>query len=39
MVIVKFGIRGAKVTWFINDNWIMFISFLLTMLVSIKYNL
>jgi hypothetical protein len=38
MLVVKFAIRGAKITWLINDNWIMFISFLLTMVTGIAYR-
>jgi hypothetical protein len=38
MVVIKFPIRGAKITWLVNDNWIMFISFLLTMVTGIAYR-
>jgi len=38
LVIIKFDIRGAKITWFVNDNWIMFISFLLTMVKGTLYK-
>jgi hypothetical protein len=38
MLIVKFAIRESKITWFINDNWIMLISFLLTMVTGISYR-
>jgi hypothetical protein len=38
MLIVKFVIRGAKITWFINDNCVMVISFLLTMFIGIAYR-
>lgn len=34
MISIQFYIRGTKVTWFINDNWVILISFLLTLLVS-----
>jgi hypothetical protein len=34
MLIVRFVVRGSKITWFINENWIMVISFLLTMVAS-----
>jgi hypothetical protein len=34
MIIIKFVVRGSKITWFINENWIMVISFLLTMVAS-----
>jgi hypothetical protein len=35
---VKFAIRGAQITWFVNENWIMVISFLLTMGTAITYR-
>jgi hypothetical protein len=38
MLVIKFAIRGAKITWLVNDNWIMFISFLLTMVIGIAYR-
>jgi hypothetical protein len=38
MLVVKFAIRGSKITWFINENWIMVISFLLTMVTGIFYR-
>jgi hypothetical protein len=38
MVIVKFAIRGTKITWLINENWFMLISFLLTMATGIAYR-
>jgi hypothetical protein len=33
-IIIKFVFRGANVTWFVNDNWIAPISFLLTLLTA-----
>ena len=30
MSVIKFVIRREKITWLVNDNWIMFIYFLLT---------
>jgi hypothetical protein len=38
MIIVRFVIRGAKITWFIDNNWILVISFLLTMATGIAYR-
>lgn len=38
MLVVKFAIRGSKITWFVNDNWIMVFSFLLTMVAGIAYR-
>jgi hypothetical protein len=38
MLIIKFATRGAKVTWLVNDNWVVFITFLLTMVTSIAYR-
>jgi LPXTG-motif cell wall-anchored protein len=38
MLIIKFVIRGATITWFVNNNWIMVISFLLTMVSGIFYR-
>jgi hypothetical protein len=38
MLVVKFAIREAKIMWIIKDNWIMFISFLLTMGTGIAYR-
>jgi hypothetical protein len=38
MLIVKFAIRGAKITWFIDNNYILVISFLLTMFTGIAYR-
>jgi hypothetical protein len=37
-LIIKFTIREAKIMWIINDNWIMLISFLLTMVTGIAYR-
>ena len=31
MLIIKFALKESKYTWFVNENWIMIISFLLTM--------
>ena len=36
--IVKFVIRRTKVTWFIDNNWIMLFSFLLTTTVGIIFR-
>jgi hypothetical protein len=33
-IVIKFVFRGANVTWFVNDNWIAPISFLLTLLTG-----
>ena len=38
MLVIKFAIRGSKITWFVNDNWIMFISFLLTMVTGLGFR-
>jgi len=38
MLLIKFALRGAKITWVVNDNWIMLISFLLTMVTGIAYR-
>jgi hypothetical protein len=38
MLIVKFAIRGSKITSFIHDNWTMVLSFLLTMVLGIIYR-
>jgi hypothetical protein len=35
MLIIKFTIGGSKITWFVNDNWVMVISFLVTLVTSI----
>jgi hypothetical protein len=37
-LVVKFSIRETKIIWIINENWIMFISFLLTMGAGIAYR-
>lgn len=37
-IIIKFAIRGTKITWLVNDNWVIFISFLLTLVISKIYN-
>jgi len=38
MLVIKFVIRGTKITWFVNDNWVMLLSFLLTMTVGIAFR-
>jgi hypothetical protein len=38
VLIIKFAIFKAKYTWFVNDNWIMFISFLLTIVTGRAYR-
>jgi len=38
MLVIKFGIRGAKITWFVHENWVMFISFLLTTITGIVFR-
>jgi hypothetical protein len=38
MLVIKFAMRGAEITWLVNDNWIMLISFLLTMVTGIAYK-
>jgi hypothetical protein len=37
-LVVKFSIGEAKIMWIINDNWIMLISFLLTMGTAVAYR-
>ena len=38
MLVIKFVIHGTKITWFINNNWIMLLSFLLTIIMSIGFK-
>ena len=38
MLIIKFAVWGCKYTWYIHENWAMFISFLLTMIVGISFR-
>jgi hypothetical protein len=38
-LIIKFVFRGAKITWILNDNWVVLISFLLTVLTGKTYRL
>jgi len=38
MLVIKFAIRKAKITWVVNDNWVMFISFLLTMITGVVFR-
>ena len=38
MLVIRFAIRGAKITWFVNDNWIMILSFLVTTVTGIAYR-
>ena len=37
MLVIKFAIRGTKITWFINNNLIMCLSFLSTMDIGIIF--
>lgn len=37
-IIIKFAIRGTKITWLVNDNWVMVISFLLTLVIGKIYK-
>lgn len=38
MLIIKFAIRKTKITWFINNNWIMLFCFLVTMTLGISFR-
>ena len=38
MIVIKFAVRGSQVTWFIDNNWAMFISFLLTMTMGVVFR-
>lgn len=38
MLIIKFAIRELKITWFVNDNWVMLFSFLLTMTLGLAFR-
>jgi hypothetical protein len=38
MFVVKLIVGGVRITWIINDNWIMLISFLLTIITGITYR-
>ena len=38
MVLIKFVRKGVHYTWLINDNWVMFISFLLTMGIGVAFR-
>jgi len=38
MLIIKFATRSGKITWFVDDNWIVLLSFLLTMFTGIAWR-
>lgn len=38
MLVIKFAVRGTRITWFINNNWIMLLCFLLTMTMGIVFR-
>nr|ULD16173.1 hypothetical protein [Cylindrotheca closterium]ULD16250.1 hypothetical protein [Cylindrotheca closterium] len=38
MILIKFIRKGAHYTWLINDNWVMVISFLLTMGIGVVFR-
>ena len=38
MILIKFVRKGAHYTWFINDNWVMVISFLLTIGIGVVFR-
>jgi hypothetical protein len=38
MLVIKFCVRGSQITWIVNDNWVMVVSFLLTMVTGIAYR-
>lgn len=38
MIIIKFARKGVQYTWLINENWVMFISFLLTMGIGVVFR-
>ena len=38
MIVIIFVIKKKKITWLINDNWVMVLSFLLTMIMGIVFR-
>lgn len=38
MIVIKFVRKGVHYTWFVNDNWVMLLSFLLTMGIGIAFR-
>nr|QUS63967.1 hypothetical protein [Haslea silbo] len=38
MILVKFVRKGVHYTWLINDNWVIFISFLLTIGIGVVFR-
>ena len=38
MVLIKFVRKGIHYTWIINDNWVMLLSFLLTMGIGMTFR-
>lgn len=38
MIFIKFARKGVHYTWLINENWVMFISFLLTMGIGVVFR-
>ena len=38
MIVIKFVRKGANYTWFLNDNWVMVLSFLFTMGIGIAFR-
>ena len=35
MIIIRFGFRGCQYTWYVHENWAMFISFLLSTILGL----
>ncbi len=38
MIVIKFVRKGVRYTWLVNDNWVMLLSFLLTMSLGITFR-
>ena len=38
MILIKFVRKGVHYTWIVNDNWVMLLSFLLTMGIGITFR-
>ena len=38
MVIIKFALRGSKYTWFMDDNWVMILAFVVTLVAGVIFR-
>lgn len=38
-IVIRFTIRKAIVTWYVNENWVILISFLITILTGVAFKI